>query len=114
MQHNYRLLATARRLWRRPATTPVTRGLSNTPLREKEIKTHGIGSTGKDHVTRTKDKKGVYVEASKAGIAARESGDPDTATSEKDDHHSNEKAKTEYPKAPDPVVGMNDERGHER
>lgn len=78
------------------------------------MKTHGIGSTSKDHITRTKDKKGVYVEASKAGIAARESGDPDTATSEKDEHHSNQKAKAEYPKAPDPVVGMTDERGHEK
>lgn len=113
MQHNYRLLATALQR-RRPTTTSITRCLSNTPLWERGIKTNGIGSTGKDHITRTKDKKGVYVEASKAGIAARETGDPDTATSEKDDHHSNEKAKTEYPKAPDPVVGMNDERGHER
>ncbi|OBT79612.1 hypothetical protein VF21_01329 [Pseudogymnoascus sp. 05NY08] len=113
MQHNYRLLATAF-LRRRPGTTVVTRSLSNTPLWKREIKTHGIGSTGKDHITRTKDKNGVYVEASKAGIAARESGDPDTATSERDNHHSNEKAKAEYPKAPDPVVGMNDERGHER
>ncbi|KFY90941.1 hypothetical protein V500_04879 [Pseudogymnoascus sp. VKM F-4518 (FW-2643)] len=113
MQHNYRLLATALQC-RRPATTGLTRGLSSTPLWERGTKTHGIGSTGKDHVTRTKDKNGVYVEASKAGIAARESGDPDTATSERDNHHCNEKAKTEYPKAPDPVVGMNDERGHER
>ncbi|KFY13183.1 hypothetical protein V491_06489 [Pseudogymnoascus sp. VKM F-3775] len=113
MHHNYQLLATAL-LCRRPATATAIRGISSTPLREKEIKTHGIGTTGKDHITRTKDKKGVYVEASKAGIAARESGDPDTATSEKDEHHSDQKAKAEYPKAPDPVVGMTDERGHEK
>ncbi|KFY43201.1 hypothetical protein V495_04095 [Pseudogymnoascus sp. VKM F-4514 (FW-929)] len=113
MPNNQRLLATGL-LCRRPATTVVTRGLSNTPLWEREMKTHGIGSTGKDHITTTKEKKGIYVEASKAGIAARESGDPDTATSERDNHHSNEKAKLENPKAPDPVVGMNDERGYER
>ncbi|KFY18458.1 hypothetical protein V493_08603 [Pseudogymnoascus sp. VKM F-4281 (FW-2241)] len=112
MQHNYRLLGTAL-LRRRPATNTFTRGLSSSPLWEEEKKTNGIGSTGKDHVTRTKDEKGVYAEASQAGIAARESGDRDNATSERDDHHNNEKAKKEYPKAPDPIMGMNDERGHE-
>jgi hypothetical protein len=88
--------------------------LISTRLWTRGIKTHGIGSTSKNHITRSKDDKNVYVEAAKAGIAARESGDPDSATSERDTQHCNEKAKIDHPEAPTPVVGMNDERGHQR
>lgn len=33
------------------------------------------------------------------------------ATSEKDDQNHNKQAKKDHPEAPEPVIGMNDERG---
>ena len=36
---------------------------------------------------------------------------PSQATSQKDQRNSNERAKKEHPEAPEPVIGMNEERG---
>lgn len=110
MFSNPRLLAKA---FHRPTrvTSTITRGLSGSLSGKKEKKAKGIGSTSKDHVTRVTEGHNTQVEASKAGMAARESGDQGCATSERDPQHCNEKAKLDHPEAPDPVMGMNDERG---
>jgi len=111
MLQNSRLLAKAFRRTSLTSTT-ITRQLSGSASRsEEEGKAKGVGSTSADHVTRTTDTHNVEIDASKAGEAAREKGGEDGATSERDVNRSNEKTQQDYPEAPRPVVGMNDERG---
>lgn len=105
---NSRLLSRAYRSI--PVTTTIRRSLGGSQINRKEKTAKGIGSTSKDHIARTDDHN-VQADASNAGKAAKESGGKDDATSERDTHNSNEKAKKDHPEAPSPVVGMNDERG---
>lgn len=68
-------------------------------------KTHVLDKDGDKH-------KHVQSSASKAAheSRAKDSGDSN-ATSEKDQRKSNERAKKDAPEAPEPIIGMNDERG---
>lgn len=110
MLPNAHLLAKA---FHRSALTAstLTRRLSGSPPRaHKEAKAKGIGSTGKDHATRGATHN-PEVDATKAGMAARERAQLlDDATSERDTHRAKEKGERDYPEAPRPVLGLNDER----
>jgi hypothetical protein len=69
------------------------------------------GSKPKDHITQTDDSHNVHIDGAKGGAADRASSDGSIAATEKDRGKSNQEAKADHPKAPDPVIGMNDERG---
>jgi hypothetical protein len=69
------------------------------------------GSTPKDHITETDDSHNVQVDGAKGGAMDRASSDGSSAATEKDPGKSNQKAKGDHPNAPEPVLGMNDERG---
>lgn len=70
----------------------------------------------KDGMTQQRSDHNLLHDACRAGRAARASGQSSSATSERPEGVGNEnpnrKAEKEYPKAPKPVIGMNDERGH--
>ncbi|RAH43580.1 uncharacterized protein BO95DRAFT_444956 [Aspergillus brunneoviolaceus CBS 621.78] len=79
-----------------------------------------VGTKAEDHaVNRTKkrDTTDVSTDASAAGQEDRESsyGVPDSSkqggATERGGLKHERKAKKEHPKAPEPVIGMNDERG---
>jgi hypothetical protein len=69
-----------------------------------------------EHVLDRKDEKDVQSSASHSGIRKRQEEDQNhsTAMSERDIGGLSEKAKKEHPEAPDPIIGMNDERGKVR
>lgn len=69
------------------------------------------GSKPKDHITETDDSHNVQIDGAKGGATDRASSDGSIAATEKDSGKSNQKAEAEHPKAPAPVIGMNDERG---
>ncbi|KZF23654.1 hypothetical protein L228DRAFT_246487 [Xylona heveae TC161] len=72
----------------------------------------GKDETDRKHATDKSDTLDVQSEAVARGKSSREAGGPqNNATSEKDLNRSNKRAKEEHPKAPEPVIGMNDERG---
>ena len=63
-------------------------------------------------MTKSTDELDIQSSASKSGTRARAEGSKQSdAISESDSQKSNEKAKKDYPEAPGPVIGMNDERG---
>jgi hypothetical protein len=72
---------------------------------------HWKGSGPKDHITRTNDSHNTQIDAAKDGAADRASSDGSTAATEKNKEDYNAKSKETHPKAPDPIIGMNDERG---
>lgn len=82
------------------------RTLTTTPLFKK-----WEGSSPKDHITETDDGHNVQIDSARDGAKDRASSDGSSAATEKDPGKSNEKAKVEHPKAPKPIIGMNDERG---
>ena len=54
----------------------------------------------------------VHASASQQGKAERASGSTSSqATSQRDVRDNNKRAKEEHPEAPEPVIGMNEERG---
>ncbi|KAL5346729.1 hypothetical protein ACLOAV_008436 [Pseudogymnoascus australis] len=69
-----------------------------------------------DDMTQKRYDHNILHDACRAGEAARASGQSSSATSEKPEGVGNEnpnrKAEEEFPRAPKPVMGMNDERGH--
>jgi hypothetical protein len=69
------------------------------------------GSKPKDHITETDDSHNVHIDGAKVGAMDRASSDGSSAATEKDPGKSNQKAKVDHPKAPEPVIGMHDERG---
>jgi len=70
------------------------------------------GRSGDEHAINKTDNLDVQSDAVKSGKEARARGDSQSqATGEHDDGNYNEKAKKDHPKAPTPVIGMNDERG---
>jgi len=69
------------------------------------------GSKPKDHITETDDSHNVHIDGAKGGAIDRTSSDGSNAATERDRGKSNQKAKAVHPEAPDPVIGMNDERG---
>ncbi len=60
-----------------------------------------------------KDELDVQSQASQSGMGKRQENDQNhsQAISEQDTGGHNKKAQNEHPKAPGPVIGMNDERG---
>ncbi|PQE25618.1 hypothetical protein CJF30_00000333 [Rutstroemia sp. NJR-2017a BBW] len=93
---------------------PTARAFSNTPLHQTS---NWKGSPTKDHVTEDGDKYNVEHDGSKLGREERAEGGTGEGTSnatsiaEKDGLNSRSKAKKEHPKAPGPIIGMEDERG---
>lgn len=71
------------------------------------------GASPEIHTTNKKDELDVQSSASKGGKRDRVADDKSSssAASERDKGNNNEKAKKDYPEAPGPVIGMNDERG---
>ncbi|KAM3066814.1 hypothetical protein ACMFMG_011883 [Clarireedia jacksonii] len=75
------------------------------------------GSPGKEHTTNDGDKYNVQHDASKLGREERAEGGTGegasnaTGIAEKDGQDSRSKTKKEHPKAPGPIIGMEDERG---
>ena len=57
------------------------------------------------------DTHNIQRDNSAEGMKAKENGYGGCATTEKDLHHSNSKAREEIPEAAQPIIGMNDERG---
>ena len=77
---------------------------------------HGfVRNADKTHVTdkpRSDSKLNVQSGASQAGKEQKNTGSTQSqATSQKDVRNSNERAKQEHPEAPEPIIGMNEERG---
>lgn len=108
MLPNSRLLARAfHRVPLSVASSNQVRTLSNSAPRAA-----WEGSKPEEHVVRESDVHNIQQDASKDGKAERASGDnPDGSTIEKDVGSENKKAKEDHPEAPEPVIGMNDERG---
>jgi hypothetical protein len=69
------------------------------------------GSKIKDHITEADNSHNLYVYGAKGSAIDRASTDGSSTATEKDPRKSNEKANTDDLKAPEPVIGMNDERG---
>jgi hypothetical protein len=69
------------------------------------------GSHPKDHITETDDSHNVQIDGAKGGAMDRGSPDGSSAATEKDPGKRKQKAKVDHPKAPEPIIGMNDERG---
>jgi len=70
------------------------------------------GSNSHDnHATDKEHSLDPQTEGANKGQSARQQGGQDTATSEESPQHSTQKAKKDHPKAPEPIIGMQDERG---
>lgn len=70
------------------------------------------GRKGDEHVTNRDHELDVQSSASKSGARQRAGEGPtSSAANEKDIGNQNAKAKKDHPEAPEPVIGMNDERG---
>lgn len=68
------------------------------------------GRTPDDHVVHRKDELDVQSQASQSGMREHESGNSESqGLNRKDEGQYNKKAKQDHPKAPEPVIGMNDE-----
>ncbi|KAF2729365.1 hypothetical protein EJ04DRAFT_414288, partial [Polyplosphaeria fusca] len=80
--------------------------LSTSTQADKDIKQHATQKTaqGDHHDPQSKAAK-------EAQHSAKEKGTGGNATEQKDSVGGVKKAKKEFPEAPDPVVGMQDERG---
>jgi hypothetical protein len=87
----------------------AARPFSTFPARKLE----GKKSDGNEHVVDRKDELDVQSQASQSGMRKRQEDDQShsNATSERDNGAQNEKAHSQNPKAPKPLIGMNDERG---
>lgn len=69
------------------------------------------GRHGRDHAVK-RPPHDVQAEQSQQGIKDHESlKEGSDAISRRDEKSSNKRAKEEHPEAPEPVIGMNDERG---
>lgn len=69
------------------------------------------GRHGDDHAVK-RDRLDVQGDASQEGMKQHEEGkEGSQAISRKDEGSHNERAQKDHPKAPQPVIGMNDERG---
>ena len=68
------------------------------------------GRHGDDHAVK-RDPLDVQADASQQGMKEHEQGTGGQATSRKDEVQNNKRAKEEFPEAPEPVIGMNSERG---
>ncbi|KAF2822250.1 hypothetical protein CC86DRAFT_373408 [Ophiobolus disseminans] len=104
----FRSLATASS--RTLRTTAPARQLSLSASRKVE-KTQT--QEGKHAVNKAKegDTHNVQESNAKAGMDAQKSGTGGNATEGKDSAGGKAKAKKEFPEAPDPAIGMQDERG---
>jgi hypothetical protein len=70
------------------------------------------GRTPDEHAVNRTDEKDVQSKSAHQGMREKDRGEShSTAISGKGGEH-NKKAEQEKPKAPKPVIGMNDERGH--
>ena len=70
------------------------------------------GRHGDEHATNRGDGLDVQSSASKSGKQQRSvDSEQSGATSEKDTGDNNKRAEEDHPEAPQPVIGMNDERG---
>lgn len=70
------------------------------------------GKSKEEHVVHRKDELDVQSEASQSGMRLKEEGkEGSQAISQKDEGSHAKKAKQDYPEAPEPILGMNDERG---
>ncbi|KAJ5135510.1 uncharacterized protein N7515_004788 [Penicillium bovifimosum] len=120
-----RNMSVSRPAWRlvqplQSATHPLglraQRGVRNYSVFTKDWK----GSNTEDHIRSRSDKgdnEDVHAEASSSATKEREEnagvGDDSKsgAVTERGGSKSSKKAKQDHPKAPEPVVGMNEERG---
>lgn len=122
MLPSHRLLARA--FHRVPATSskeisninfPSHKALNARRLSNSSIQQKWEGSKAEEHATRETDKYNVQQDATKEGKAERASGEGSSATSEKagmkGEQDLNKKAEKDHEEAPQPVIGMNDERG---
>ncbi|RDW62846.1 hypothetical protein BP5796_11148 [Coleophoma crateriformis] len=69
------------------------------------------GSESPEHVTNEGDSHNVQQDASKDGKQARAEGSENSAATSEKGTSAGEKAKSEHPNAPGPILGMEDERG---
>ncbi|KAL9618729.1 MAG: hypothetical protein Q9160_006608 [Pyrenula sp. 1 TL-2023] len=69
-----------------------------------------------DHVVNRTDAKDVQSESSQQALKDKEQGNTEHShgLGQHGGAESSKKAKEEHPKAPEPVIGMNDERGIEK
>jgi hypothetical protein len=114
MLPNVRLMARA--FHRVPVSVPVSvsvhaaRRLSNS---NPQLKWEG--RQAEENTVREKDTHNAQIDASREGKEARANDKGDAGTSEKAGGASsedlNKKAEKDRPEAPQPVIGMNDERG---
>lgn len=69
------------------------------------------GSKPKDHISRTEDSNNTQIDAAKGGASDRATPHGSTAAAEKSKEGNKQKTKEDHPEAPDPIIGMEDERG---
>ncbi|KAF2643792.1 hypothetical protein P280DRAFT_216944 [Massarina eburnea CBS 473.64] len=101
-------------------SSQLLRSSTRTPIRSAPVSirtftvsapTHDIGKD-KEHVTKRNDTLDPQASNAKSGIdSAKKSGSGGHATEGKDSAKGAAKAKKENPEAPDPAIGMQDERG---
>ena len=107
------LLSTCRHLQSRPSIA-ARRLFASTQADDKgsQNSTPGWeGRHGDDHAVK-RDRHDVQGDASQEGMKQHQEGkEGSQAISRKDEGSYNKKAEEEHPKAPKPVIGMNDERG---
>ena len=69
------------------------------------------GRTPDDHAVHRKDRLDVQSDASQSGMEEHQTGESGSqGLNRKDDGQYNKKAEKDHPEAPQPVIGMNDER----
>ena len=69
------------------------------------------GRTPDDHAVHRKDRLDIQSDASQSGMKEHQTGESGSqALNRRDDGQYNKKAEEDHPEAPQPVIGMNDER----
>lgn len=100
---------------RLPKSSPsctLRRLTSSQPEQTKYDSTPGWkGRSPEDHVVHRQDELDVQSQAAQSGMKEHQSGQTGSqGLNRKDEGEFKKKAKQEHPEAPDPVIGMNDER----
>ncbi|KAF2834225.1 hypothetical protein M501DRAFT_1001380 [Patellaria atrata CBS 101060] len=106
----YRTVTTSSRVLRRStfSSSPL---LSRIYLAARPFSSTHSKTLEQDHVMNKKDRLDPEAENAGKGQDAKSASTGGTATEQKDNQNSVERAKRENPEAPAPAIGMQDERG---
>ena len=96
--------------------SPTSLATKSSPLFSpaRKATNYAGGRPKEEHVVNRTDANDIQAEASQQGMRSKQEGKEDSmAISQKSEGHG-EQAKKDYPEAPEPVIGMNDERAQVR